>query len=225
MDLKAEKREQLGRVVKRLRAQGVIPAELYGRGLENIHLSIATKEFAKVLKEAGENTVVQIVVGSERHPALVQEVERHYLTNEVSHVDFYQVRMDEKITARIPLEFIGVAPGVRDKGGILNKGVAEIEVEALPGDLPHRLMVDISLLDDVNKSLRVKNIAVPKGVRVLVDMETAVATVTPPMAEEVKEVAPVAPDLAQVKVETEEKKAERAKVKEEKGEKGEGKAA
>ncbi len=201
-----------------LRRKGFIPAELYGRGIKNTHLSISSKEFAKVFKEAGENTVVQIVVGDERRPALVQEVGRNYLTNEIDRIDFYQVRMDEKITAKIPLEFIGIAPGVRDKGGILNKGVAEIEVEALPGDLPHRLTVDVSSLDDVNKSLRVKDISVPKGVKVLVDMETAVATVTPPMAEEVKEVAPVAPDLAQVKVETEEKKAERAKGKEEKGE-------
>jgi len=222
MDLNAEKREQLGRAVKVLRRKGFIPAELYGRGLENIHLSIAAKEFAKVFKEAGENTVVQIVVGGERHPALVQEVNRNYLTNEVDHIDFYQVRMDEKITAKIPLEFVGIAPGVRDKGGILNKGVAEIEVEALPGDLPHRLTVDISSLDDVNKSLRVKDIAVPKGVKVLVDMETAVATVTPPLAEEVKvEEAAAAPDLTAVKVETEEKKAERVKEKEVKGEKGE----
>ncbi|MBI2888583.1 MAG: 50S ribosomal protein L25 [Candidatus Liptonbacteria bacterium] len=220
MDLNAEKREKLGRAAKAVRHAGFIPAELYGRGLENIHLSIPAKEFAKVFKEAGENTVVELVVEGKKHPAMVHEVARDYLTNEVSHVDFYQVRMDEKITAKIPLEFIGIAPGVRDKGGILNKGVAEIEVEALPGDLPHRLTVDVSVLGDVNESLRVKDIAVPKGVRVLVDMATAVATVTPPLAEEVK-VEEATPDLSAVKVETEEKKAERAKEKEVKGEKGE----
>jgi len=156
--------------------------------------------------------VVELVVEGKKHPAMVHKISRDYLTNEVSHIDFYQVRMDEKIKAKIPLEFIGIAPGVRDKGGILNKTLSEIEVEALPGDLPHRLTVDISSLDDVNKSLRVKDIAVPKGVRVLVDGEMAVATVTPPMKEEVKEEAPV--DLSAVKVETEEKKAERAKEKE-----------
>jgi len=217
MDLNAEKREKFGRATKAVRKAGYIPAELYGRGLENIHLSIATKEFAKVLKEAGENTVVQLVVDGERHPVMVHEVSRNYLTSEVDHIDLYQVRMDEMITAKIPLEFTGTAPGVRDKGGVLNKGISEIEVEALPGDLPHRLTVDVSSLDDVNKSLRVKDIIVPKGVKILVSMEMAIATVMPPMAEEVKVEAAAAPDLAEVKVETEEKKAERAKVKEEKG--------
>ncbi|MBI2623426.1 MAG: 50S ribosomal protein L25 [Candidatus Liptonbacteria bacterium] len=222
MQLTAEARTQLGRTVKQLRAKGIIPAELYGRGLENIHLSVPAKEFAKVFKEAGENTVVELVVEGKKHPAMVHEVSRDYLTNEVSHVDFYQVRMDEKITAKIPLEFAGIAPGVRDKGGILNKTLSEIEVEALPGDLPHRLTVDIGALDDINKSLRVKDIGVPKGVRVLVDGEMAVATVTPPLKEEPKpeEATTAAPDLTAVKVETEEKKAERAKEKETGGEAG-----
>ncbi|MCR4327989.1 MAG: 50S ribosomal protein L25 [Patescibacteria group bacterium] len=214
MELNAEKREQLGRAVKAVRESGGIPAELYGRGIPNIHLTVLAKEFVKVFKEAGENTVVQLVVGDERYPALIHDVSRGYLTNEVDHIDFYQVRMDEKITARIPLEFIGVAPGVRDKGGVLNKGVSEIEVEAFPGDLPHRFTVDIGVLDDVDKSLYVKDIVIPKGVEVLADMDMAIATVTPPMAEEVKVEEVAAPDLSTVKVETEEKKAERTKEKE-----------
>ncbi|MBM3257297.1 MAG: 50S ribosomal protein L25 [Candidatus Liptonbacteria bacterium] len=217
MELAVEKREKLGRAVKALRKQGFIPAELYGHGIENVHLAVPAKEFNKVFREAGVNTVVQLVVGKEKRPALVQEVERDYLTDEVSHVDFYQVRMDQKIRAKVPLEFIGIAPGVRDKGGILNKSLSEIEVEALPGDLPHRLTADVSSLDDLNKTLYVKDLAIPAEVKVLVEGDTAVVTVMPPMAEEVKEEAPV--DLSAVKVETEEKKAERAKEKEATGEK------
>jgi large subunit ribosomal protein L25 len=220
MELVAETRTQLGRAVKELRRRGLIPAELYGHGIPNAHLAVPVKEFAKVFKEAGENTVVQLVLEGKKHPVMVHEVARDYLTHEVSHIDFYQVRLDEKVKAKIPLEFIGTAPGVRDKGGILNKTFSELEVEALPGDLPHRLTVDVSVLVDVNTSLHVKDVPVPKGVRVLVDGEMAVVTVMPPKKEEeVKpEEAAVTPDLSAVKVETEEKKAERAKEKEEKGE-------
>jgi large subunit ribosomal protein L25 len=109
---------------------------------------------------------------------------------------------------------LGEAPAVKEHGGILNKSVAEIEVEALPGDLPHTLKIDLSKLTALNQSLYVKDIVVPKGVKFLIDPGTAVATVTEKMAEEV--VAPVAVDVAEVKVETEEKKAERDKEKVEK---------
>jgi large subunit ribosomal protein L25 len=216
MELTAETRTQLGRAVKELRVKGFIPAELYGHGIENVHLAVPVKEFAKVFKEAGEHTVLQLQIGGEQRPALVHEVRRNYLTNDVEHIDFYQVRMDEKIRAKIPLEFMGVSVGVRDKGGILNKSMAELEVEALPGDLPHKFTVDLGPLDDINKSLYVKDLSVPKGVKVLVDGETAIATVVAPKKEEPKpeEAAAAAPDLTQVKVETEEKKAERAKEKE-----------
>ncbi len=212
MELSVEKREKFGRAVKALRKAELIPAELYGRGIKNIHLAVSLKEFGRVFKEAGANTVVSLLVGKEKHPALIHEVTRDYLTNEVSHIDFYEVRMDEKIRTKIPLEFIGIAPGVRDKGGILNKSLLEVEVEALPGDLPHRLIADVSGLQDITTTFYVKDLPVPTGVKVLIEGDVAVATVMPPMAEEVKEKAPI--DLSAVKVETEEKKAERAKEKE-----------
>lgn len=198
-----------------MRQQGMIPAELYGRGLKNLHLSVPTKDFLKVFKEAGTNTVVNLLLdkdlsagGQERHPALVYEVKKDYLTDEIMHVDFYQVRMDEKIKAKVPIEFEGEAPAVKDKGGILNKAMSEIEVESLPADLPRRLLVNLSTLDDLNKSIYVREIKVPQAVKVLVDPETVVVTVTPPVVEEEKVEAPV--DIGAVKVEDEEKKAERA---------------
>lgn len=225
MDLTVKTREIVGKKVRTLRREGLIPAELYGHGLENIHLSVPAKEFSKTFKEAGENTVVNLIIEKSvegkgiSHPALIHDVKRDYLTDEIEHVDFYQVKMDEKITAKIPLEFVGVSLAVKEKGGILNKSMFEIEVEAFPQDLPHRLTVDISALDDLNKTIYVRDIAVPKGVKFLIDEATAVATATPPVAEEEKVEAPV--DITEVKVETEEKKAERAAEKEPKVEKQE----
>ncbi len=221
MDLAVKNREITGKKVKALRREGFIPAELYGHGLKNAHLAVVTKEFNKVFKEAGSNTVVTLVLENEKKPAIIHEVVRDYLTGDVEHVDFYQVKMDEKIKAKVPLEFVGEASAVKEKGAVINKTMLEIEVEAFPQDLPHRLTVDITPLDDLNKSIYVKDLVVPKGVELLVDLETAIATATPPAAEEeVKAEETV--DVSAVKVETEEKKAERQT---EKAKEGEGKAS
>jgi large subunit ribosomal protein L25 len=216
MDLSVQKREKFGKAVKSLRREGLIPAELYGRGLKNFHLSISAKDFLKALKESGTSTVMNLILDGKKTPVLIQDIGRNYLTGEVEHVDFYQVRMDEKIKTKVSLEFIGEAPAVKDKGGILNKAMSEIEVEALPADLPRHLELDLSSLDDIDKSIYVKDIKVPAGVKVLVDADTVVATVTPPVAEEVKVTEEVV-DVSAVKVEGEEKRAERAAEKEKTG--------
>ncbi len=214
MELSAKKREKLGKAVKALREEGLIPAELYGRGLQNMHLVISAKEFNKTFKEAGESTVVTVNIEGDKRPALIYDISRDPVQDTVEHVDLYQVRMDEKIKTHVPLEFVGVAPAVKEKGGILTKAMHEIEVEALPGDLPHDIKVDISTLDDINKSIYVKDIAPIKGVELLADPETVIASITEKVAEEVA-VAP--PSVEDVVVETEEKKKERDATKAEGG--------
>lgn len=205
--------------MKALRKEGLIPAELYGHGLQNIHLSVAAKDFIKTFKEAGTNTVVTLTLEKEKRPALIYEVARDAVSGEVAHVDFYQVRMDEKIKAKVPLEFTGEAPAVKEKGAVITRAMSEVEVEALPQDLPRNFVIDLSVLDDVNKGIYVRDLRVPAAVKVLVEEETAIATATPPVKEEVVE-APAA-DVTEVKVETEEKKDERAAEKGEKTEKTE----
>jgi large subunit ribosomal protein L25 len=211
MDLAVTERTVLGKKVNALRREGIIPAELYGHGVPNVHLSVSAKEFAKTYAVAGENTVITLAVGKEKIPVIVNHVERHYLSGKPVSIDFYQVRMDEKITARIPIEFIGDSIAVKEKGAIINKSMVEIEVEALPNDLPRQLTADLSLLDDIDKTIYVRDITTPKGVTFLVEGDTAVATATAPRAEE-EVVAPVA-DVSEVKVEAEEKVAERAALK------------
>jgi len=209
MDLAVKNRTVTGKKVKTIRREGLVPAELYGHGLKNVHLSVAAKEFNKLFKEAGSNTVITLLLEKEKRSAIIHSVSRNYLTGDVMNVDFYEVRMDEKIKTMVPLEFTGDAPAIKEKSAVLNKAMSEIEVEALPADLPHSIKVDLSVLDDLNKSIYVKDLKLPKGVVFLVDEETAVVTATPPAPEEV--VVPVAEvDVSSVKVETEEKKAERA---------------
>ncbi len=207
MDLMVKERTVFGKKVNALRREGLIPAELYGHGAPNVHLSVSAKDFSKMYAVAGENTVITLIVGSRKLPAIVHHVDRHYLSGGPMHVDFYQVNMDEKISAHVPLEFIGESAAVREKGAVINKSMTEIEVEALPANLPHQLTVDLSHLDDLEKTLYVRDIKLPKGVEILIDGDTAVVTATAPRVEE--EQAPAA-DVSTVKVEAEEKVAERA---------------
>jgi large subunit ribosomal protein L25 len=213
MDLSVQTREMEGKKVNAIRKDGLIPAELYGHGIENVHLVVPVKEFAKVFKEAGENTVVTLLNGKEKMPVMIHGIQRDYLTGEVAAIDFYKVKMDEKITAGIPLEFVGESPAVREKAAVINKSMTELEVEAFPQDMPRRFEVNLALLDDIDKTIYVRDIVVPKGVTVLIDENTAIATATPPMKEE--EVVPVAADVTEVKVEAEEKVAARSVGKEE----------
>ncbi len=207
MDLAVETREKFGKANKALRKEGLVPAELYGRGVENLHLALNAKNFEKVYRVAGENTVINLVVGKEKKPALVHDVERDYLSGEISHVDFYQIRIDEKIKVPVPIVFVGEAPAVKEQGGLLNKTLADVEVEALPGNLPHSFEVNLEVLDQFGKSIYVRDLRVSPDVRVLTEPDTAIVTAMPPVKEEEKVVEPV--DVSAVKVETEEKKAER----------------
>ncbi|MEK7193754.1 MAG: 50S ribosomal protein L25 [Patescibacteria group bacterium] len=210
MELIAQKREIFGKKVKSLRQQGLIPAELYGHGFENFHLTVPTKEFSKTFKEAGESTIIKLKVGGEESNdkkefnVLIHDTQRDALTDEITHIDFYQVRMDEKITAAVPLEFVGEALAVKEKGGILVKALKEVEVEALPADLPHNISVDLSSLTDIGFSIYVKDLSVGPKVKIKVEPETVVATVTEPTKEEVVE-KPIS--VGEVKVEGEDKKA------------------
>ena len=212
MDLAVKTREKFGKNLKALRREGLIPAELYGRGFENAHLAIDGKEFKKVFGQAGESTIINLLIGKDSRPALVHDIQKDFLTDEIIHIDFHQVRMDEKIKAHIPLEFKGEAPAVKEFGGVLNKTISEIEVEALPGNLPRYFEVDISGLKELDQSFYVSDLKIPRGVEILVEPKTVIATVPPPAEEEkVEEVVPT--DVTAVKVESEEKAAERAKEK------------
>lgn len=205
-NLNAEIRKIFGSQVSSLRASGIIPAELYGSGTENIHLSVSAKEFQKALADAGESTIVNLSVNGAVHPVLIHDYQKNPITGEFLSVDFHKVNMSEKITADVPLVFSGEAPAVKGLGGILVRSMDEVEVEAFPADLPHEITVDISSLDEIGKSLYVKDIAVAGKFEITIDPETVIATVTAP-EEEVVEATPVS--VADVKTEGEMKRAEK----------------
>jgi large subunit ribosomal protein L25 len=169
----------------KLRKSGKMPAVLYGHNIKNQSITIGLSEFEKVLKKAGESTIVEIQTqDGKTHPVLIHDLQRHYLTTKPVHVDFYEVSMTEKLKSKIALEYTGESKAVKELGGVLVKILNEIEVECLPQDLPHAIEVNISVLNSFEDSIHVKNLAIPPNVKVISSLEDIIAKVQPPRAEE-----------------------------------------
>lgn len=185
IELKAKKREIVGKKVKQLRENGFIPAVMYGSESKPENLTINAKEFKKVFEKAGSSSLVDIVIeGSETHKVLIHEPQIHPVSDEALHVDLYKINMKEKITTEIPLEFIGESIAVKDLEGNFITNKDNVEVECLPGDLIPKIDVDISVLKTFDDIIYVKDLNVPAVIEVLDDKEEIVAQVTPPRSEE-----------------------------------------
>lgn len=184
LELKSKKREIFGKKVKILRNQGLVPAVVYGGSEGSIPLVLELKEFKKVFKHAGETTLVRLFVDKEKFKnVLIHDSSRDPVTGEIKHIDFYEVKMDEKIAAKVPLIFTGNAPAITDLGGVLVKAIQELEIRALPADLPHEIEVDISVLKTFDDNIAVKNIKLPKNVESLENASASVVSVAPPRSE------------------------------------------
>lgn len=190
-ELKVSKRETLGKKVKRLREQGIIPANLYGHGKASQALQVEAKELLRAITQTGGGGLVFIKIGARgrAQPAITREVQRHPRTSRLLHVDFQAVLLTEKVRTEVPLHFEGVAPGARE--GVLIHELSSLPVEGLPEALPHAIVVDVSSLAAVGQVIKVVDLSLPKGVTPLLDPETVVAKIEAPAR--VEEVAPVAP--------------------------------
>jgi len=197
--------------LEEIRSKGLIPTELYGKGVENIHLALSVKDFVKVFEEAGENTIVNVLVDGKTHPVLIHDYQIDPISRKYLAVDLHEVNMSEKITAPIPLSFIGESQAVKD-GGVLIKSMEEIEIEALPANLPHEIEVDLSAITEIDGSLYVRDLSIPNDCEVVTDPDTVIATVSAPREEEVV-VAPVS--VTDIATEGEVKRAEKEKKEEE----------
>ena len=213
MELTVKKREIFGKSVRKVRENGLIPAELYGHGVKNEHLSVPAKEFLKLFKDEGENTVINLDLEGKKRPVLVQYVGVNPRTDEILTIDFYEVNLTERINVSVPLNFIGEASAIKEKAGVLIKALHELEIEALPTDIPREITIDLNSLTEIGSTIHVSDIVIAKNVKVLVDPETVVATITEQeVEEEVQEQQDVKID--EIKVEGEEKRAERMAKKE-----------
>lgn len=189
IELVAEPRELTRKGVGRVRAQGYVPAVLYGSKTETTSIQIEGKSLQKVLAKAGGNTLISIQIGRKKPVlALAREIQRDIFRHNILHVDFYQVVMTEKITAEVPLVFTGEAPAVKDLGGILVQGMETVEVQCLPGDLPSSIEVDLGSLAEFNDMLAVSSLQVPAAVTIVSDSDTVVARIEAPRMVEEEEV-------------------------------------
>ncbi len=203
--IKATKRV-FGTKLDALRKSGSIPAVFYGAGKETTSISINNVEFKKVWREAGESSAVKVGMEGGDIDVLIHEVQTDPVSDEPIHVDFLAIDMKKKIQVKVPLEFTGVSLAVKSGIGNLVKVLHEIEIEALPADLPHNLEVDISLLETLENQVFVSNIKLPAGVVAITPGTEVVASVVAQVEEKEEEAAPV--DLTAIEVEKKGKKEE-----------------
>lgn len=187
--LKTIKRDLFGRKVKRLRKEGLIPANIFGKKIKSKAVSVDAKEFAEVFEKAGETQIINLDTAS----VLVSNIQIDPISGLYIHIDFRQVDLTEKIEAKVPVELIGESPAEKQNLGTVVQQIHEIEVEALPSDLPEKIIIDISILAEVDQAVYVKDLKVDKKVVVKTDLESIVIKVEPPTKEEVVEVTAEVP--------------------------------
>ncbi|MEX0932447.1 MAG: 50S ribosomal protein L25 [Parcubacteria group bacterium] len=213
LTLKAEARGKSEKL-DMIRKTGRIPAILYGKKEASTPISISKKDFTKVWGEAGESTVVTLETPDGEKESLIHDIDIDPITGEPRHADFYVFEKGHKVTVGLPIEFEGVSPAVKERGGVLVKVLHEIEVEAMPKDLPSHIIIDISVFKNIGDQILAQDLRLPTGVTLTENPEEVIALVAEPKEEEEEESAPI--DLDSIEVE------KKGKEDGEEGEKGEG---
>jgi len=208
--LSARIRKTLGKKVKILRKKGRLPAVIYGPEIKTAPLEIDEKQFEKVYKEAGESSLISLEIKDKKALVLIHDVKRHPLTEKPIHVDFYQPRLEEEVEATVPIIFEGETPAIKNLGGTLVKNISEVEVKALPQNLPHEIRINIQDLKTFEDKILIKDLVIPEGVKILKDPQEIVVSISPPERVEEELVKPIEEKVEEVE-KVEEKKEEETK--------------
>lgn len=189
LSLKLSPRTVTGKKVRTLRRDGVVPVHLFGRGIGPLALQVEAAVLRRLLPRAGRNVAIAIELEEQKgeNICFVREVQRHPVTDALLHVDFLRVDVSQTITAEVPVILEGESPAVQDSGGILLQGLDSIRVESLPMNMPASFNVDVSGLDNFDKTIRVGILQAGPDVTILTAPEEMIATVVPPRIEEVAE--------------------------------------
>jgi large subunit ribosomal protein L25 len=209
IELSAATRDILGKKVRFLRRQGLTPANLYGRNVKSTALQVDTTQLKHTLAKAGKSSLVALKVDSAKRPKMViiRDIQREPLTGGLLHVDLYQVKMEERIKIEVSLLFVGEAPAIRDRGGILVQNMNSVEVECLPANMPHNIEVDLSVLTELDQAVHVKDLSVDEGVTILTDPEQSIIQIARSKVE-----VEIAAELMAAEAEAEEEMAEAAET-------------
>lgn len=183
LELSASLRAVSGARVRHIRSEGFIPAVLYGKGQDAISLQLPMKDFERAYREAGESTLVYLNVDDASYPTIIKDVSRDAITSAPIHADFYKVSLTEKIKAMVPVAFVGESPAVKDLKAIFVRNVNELEVEALPQNLPHEISVDISGLKNFGDQITLSEVTLTDATLVG-GADEILATVQEPKSEE-----------------------------------------
>ena len=211
LKLKVNSRKLTGRKVKQLRAQGTLPANIYGKGVKSLSIQLPLKDFAAAFKQVGETGILELIVNKETktRPVLVHHVQQHPVIDEILHVDFRQVDLTETVIVKIPVEITGEAPAIT-KGGVLIQLINEVEVEALPADLPDKFTLDVSRLEEIGQSFSLKDLKVSAKVKLLTEnLEELVIKIESPTKEEEEKPVEAAPATVEGEAEPEPKEEEK----------------
>lgn len=185
-----QKRTITGKKVKNLRKQGLLPGNIYGKGVTSTAVEVNIKEFEKLFSKIGETGLVYLELAGESHPVLIHQVQLSPTTDLPLHADFYQVNLKEKVTSQVPIELVGEAEAVVNKIGVLLTLLDEVEVEALPTDLPEHLELNITSLKEIDEELKVKDLKVDKEkVEIKSDSEQTIVKIGSLVTEEMKKEA------------------------------------
>lgn len=174
MEIIAEKRKELGKKAKRLKKERKVPAVIFGKDFESIPLSVDLTQFKKIYREAGETSLVDLKFNGKSEKVLIKETQLHPVTLDPIHINFHKVDLKEKIRANVPVKVIGEeeSPIIKSGEGLLLTLLSEIEVEALPADLPPVFKIDISLLSEIGQSVTVAELKFDREKVEVVDLES-----------------------------------------------------
>jgi large subunit ribosomal protein L25 len=187
--LKVEKRKVLGKKVHKLRKEGLFPANIYGKGVKSVAVQVPYEDFEKVYKEAGETGIVDVDVAGEIRPSLIHNVQQDYYKHVLLHADFFQVNLKEKVKAMIKIVTVGEPKAVAEKLGLLMQTLNEVEVEALPTDLPEKVEINVGNLAALDAQVTVADIKATTGVTILTDPTQVVAKIGSLISKEAAEQA------------------------------------
>lgn len=189
LSLQAKKRTIFKKKIKRLRKENLLPGILYGRKIENLSLSVNLLEFRKIFKQIGESSVLDLQIEGEKTPrkVIIQDVQFDPLNENYLHVDFHQIDLTKELETKIPFEFVGESPAVKHKKGTLIKHLNEIKIRCLPQDLPSKIEVDITSLEDFHQSISVKDLSLPPRIKLLEKEDEVVVSVVSPRIEKEEE--------------------------------------
>lgn len=192
-----------------IRLNGMVPAVVYGARVENTTISVPSVLFSKILKEAGETSTISLEIkdgkgSSKKIDVLIHEIQKDPIKGFPMHIDFLAIDMNKPIEVAVPLEFEGIAPADKNGLGVLVKVLHEVEIKALPKDIPHFLSVDLSVLNTLEDQIHVKNIKLPSGIEMLTNEEEVIALVAPVQEEAEIETT----DVSSIEVEKKGKKEE-----------------